>query len=176
MLLWGYYLVALIALLVALSLRFLRPSYRPLAWFGFGFFIISLSLVVQILPVRTVIAAERYAYPAFLGLLIMVGCGIQAFYSESRKALILSLIAALLMAYAIQSFQYRKRWADTEKLMLYAINRDKDHTYLFQPLSHLGIHEVERGDLQKGLDYLSLTKTKIEGYPLPGPELCTCIS
>lgn len=62
--------VIVIALLVML---YKAKWNKKIMWFGFGFFFITVALVLQIVPAGNVIMADRYTYLPYIGFFIIIG-------------------------------------------------------------------------------------------------------
>jgi tetratricopeptide (TPR) repeat protein len=87
--------------------------------FGFGFFIISIALVLQILPVGGAIIAERYTYIPYIGLFFIVGVFINNIYEDALpklkqyKMVLLGLFAIIILMYSYQANERTKVWKDS---------------------------------------------------------------
>ena len=69
---WQYY-ASLPALLILLFFIIRKSSIRKEILFGVIFFLITISVMLQIVPVGTAHTAERYTYVPYLGLLFIAG-------------------------------------------------------------------------------------------------------
>lgn len=116
--------------LLILGLLFL--IYRSLRFgkdilFGFGFFIITIALVLQILPVGGAIIADRYSYLPYVGLFFMLARGINRLL-EKRSNLKIPAIVLLTVFVGMccyLSFQRTKVWHDSISLWENAIQNEK---------------------------------------------------
>ncbi len=99
--------------------------------FGFGFFIISIALVLQILPVGGAIISDRYTYLPYVGLFFMIAYAINNLLenrSEKYSKFKIASIAALVLfsiTCCYLSFQRTKVWHDSISLWNNAIENEK---------------------------------------------------
>ncbi len=126
--------IVYISPIVILALTFL--IYRSMrfgkdVFFGFGFFIITIALVLQILPVGGAVIADRYTYLPYIGLFFIIARGIN-YLLENRSEKISSLkipsIAALVFFVGLccyLSVQRIKVWHDSITLWDNAIENEK---------------------------------------------------
>lgn len=131
----GFYpAVFYIAPLIILALAFLisrAKNFRKDLIFGFGFFIITIAMVLQILPVGAAIIADRYTYLPYIGVFFIIARWINSLIendSEKTKTLKTGSIAVLIlftMLFAYSSFQRTKVWHDSISLWSDAIDKDE---------------------------------------------------
>ena len=107
--------VVIVAGILLLSLPvigyFLWPRNRLLV-IGTGWFFISLLPVMNILPIRGVMMAERYLYIPFLGMLIILGSVEISRYRNYLKISFLSLSLVIVVAYASITHGRLPVWAN----------------------------------------------------------------
>ena len=120
---WYIYISPLILLLITfLVIRSMRAS-RGLA-FVFLFFLSTIALVLQILPVGGAFVADRYTYMPYLALFILPGFGLEWMKSHKSTLLVgargLMLIYAIVMAFLC--YGQVKTWKDSETLWTNVIN------------------------------------------------------
>ena len=66
--------------------------------FGIGFYLATLALVLQLIPVGSVVVAERYTYLPYIGLSYLIGLGLHRLYEANQEwipALVVPMIAML---------------------------------------------------------------------------------
>lgn len=100
--------LAVLALVIWLSRR------ERIAAFGLLFFLVTISLVIQLIPVGGAIMAERYTYVPYIGLYV-VACWYLLKGIEARKGLQSPLIAAFgifLLVFAGMTWNRNKVWAN----------------------------------------------------------------
>lgn len=97
--------------------------------FGFAFFMVTIALVLQIIPVGAAIIADRYTYLPYIGLFFILARWINNLIegrSERFKALKIPIIVALVLFILMccyLSFQRTKVWHDTLSLWNDAIEK-----------------------------------------------------
>lgn len=115
-----------ILFLIYRSLRFGKEVV-----FGFGFFMITIALVLQILPVGGAIIADRYSYLPYVGIFFIAARGLNVLLenqSEKFSSLKIPAIALLVVFVGIccyLSFQRTKVWHDSISLWENAIQNEK---------------------------------------------------
>jgi len=67
-----YYLAPVVTLLIIWGI-FKAKRFRKELLFGLGFYLVTISLVLQIIPVGSAIVAERYTYVPYIGLFLIIG-------------------------------------------------------------------------------------------------------
>lgn len=99
--------------------------------FGFGFFIITLALVLQILPVGGAIIADRYSYLPYIGLFFIIASGINYLiqnpsgkYSNLKVPAIAATVLFVLMC-SYLTMQRTKLWKDSLTLWNDAIKNER---------------------------------------------------
>jgi tetratricopeptide (TPR) repeat protein len=101
---------------LALALWALRRS-RPLA-FGLGWYVATVALVLQWIPVGAALTADRYSYLSSIGIFFILGMGLQALRDRDRTLGAVGwgaagLFAALLF---VQTIHQIGTWKDSEAL------------------------------------------------------------
>ncbi len=130
----GHYpMIFYIAPLIIFALAFLiyrsKNKSKDLI-FGFGFFIIALAMVLQILPVGAAIIAERYTYLPYIGIFFIIARWINNRIeneNEETKALKTPSIIALTVFGSMCCYltlQRTKVWRDSISLWSDAIEKD----------------------------------------------------
>ncbi len=110
--------------------------YKSLKWnkdilFGFAFFLISIALVLQILPVGGAIIAERYTYIPYIGLFFIVGKLLNNIITNNKhklakyKQLIVGAFAVIIIAYAFGTYKRSMVWENSISLWTDAIDKYK---------------------------------------------------
>ncbi|MFH0896246.1 MAG: tetratricopeptide repeat protein [Bacteroidota bacterium] len=129
---WYFYAsfpVAL-ALVVMIIMQYKR---RPVIFFGGLFFIVSLALTLQLIPVGFAIVAERYVYLAHAGLFIIVGWLISGLnnskVSKNSGTLIIALFACGI--FSLITWQQNKTWANGFTIFDNVVNVYPDHGHAY---------------------------------------------
>jgi protein O-mannosyl-transferase len=108
---WEYYAsLPFLLLLVWLVIR--RSSFREELLFGAFFFLICISLMVQIVPVGIAIAAERYSYIAYIGLFYIAGQWLAGIEPKRIQKYVLILFTLLVASFSVLSFMRIGTWKD----------------------------------------------------------------
>ncbi|MFA6923136.1 MAG: hypothetical protein WC223_02685 [Bacteroidales bacterium] len=116
-----YYLSFLAILLIVFSI-YKFSKYRKLLIFGFLFYMITLALQIQLVPVGKAIVAERYSYISYIGLFFMVG----QFYSDTEdnklkifnkaKSVFLIILIIYTSIFSYITWNRNKVWKDGNTL------------------------------------------------------------
>jgi protein O-mannosyl-transferase len=101
------YLLSLIGLGVYIIYR---QSFSKRIIFGVGFFIITIFLVLQLLPVGRTIMADRYSYIPSIGIFYMAGEGLMFLWSKKMKLFSIILISAFTVFFSAQTFSRCRVW------------------------------------------------------------------
>ena len=110
-----FYLCPLFLLLITWFVWRSKTRKRVLI-FGWLFYILSVILVLQIIPVGYVLVSERYSYLSYIGLIFMSGNIFIQFYESNISAtnFILRyrkyLLFIFIFIYSYLSFDYIKKW------------------------------------------------------------------
>ncbi len=120
----GYFYIfpALVVILIGILAYFFRKNKVVL--FGFGFYLITIALVLQFLPVGKALMADRYSYLPFIGIAFMIGYGIDRI-REREKLLKVSLLAGMAVFFVfwgVQTSAQIKVWQNPETLWTQAIS------------------------------------------------------
>ncbi len=100
--------------------------------FGVLFFIITIILVLQFLPVGAASMADRYSYVPYIGIFFMIG-KLYEYLSENEKLslrkssnYLLALLLAGYLAFSAVTFSRVKKWQDIETLFTDGIEKCPD--------------------------------------------------
>jgi tetratricopeptide (TPR) repeat protein len=96
--------------------------------FGIMFFICSIILMLQILPVGLAIVSERFTYIAYIGLFFIIGLGVSQLTSlyANKKSLIYAATGALILVFGTISFNRSDVWENGKSLWTDVINKYPD--------------------------------------------------
>lgn len=114
-------------LLIALAFVIYKSGkYRMISLFGISFFLITIALVLQILPVGGAVVAERYSYLPYLGFTLLIGEALYIKFGESpkffRTFIMLLISVALLFSYL--TWQRNKVWKNDMTLFDDALSKN----------------------------------------------------
>jgi tetratricopeptide (TPR) repeat protein len=155
-----YYISPVILLLIAFGV-YKAGAYKKELLFGFLFFMISIALVIQVIPVGKALTAERYSYVPYIGLFFILSrtyCDIQ----DEKFALVKKikpLFTLLLAGYAIYfcftTWERNKVWKDGMSLFEDVIQKNPMIDYAYINRAHaksdLGDHKSAIEDYNKAI-------------------------
>ena len=113
--------------------------------FGSLFFLFTLSIVTQILPVGNAIIADRYTYIPYIGLFFMAGMLFDPFImAKGRNSwYFLAIPLAILAVFSIKSYQYATTWHSNVTLWENALRQDPDNGVAYTDLAHYYIEKED---------------------------------
>jgi len=97
---WQYYGALPLLLLICLF-AFKKSSFRKEFLFGFFFFLITISVMLQLIPVGMSVIAERYTYIPYIGLFYITG----QLISNIEKIYLKKIVFVVLVLFALM-FSY----------------------------------------------------------------------
>jgi len=130
-----YYVAAIVLVLLLLASLFVKKYRRELI-FGFGFYAISISLVLQLIPLGKSIVAERYSYVPYIGLAIMVAkIALDALSSvkhvKTANTVVYICFGVCVISFSVQSYQRSVMWKDAYTLYTDVINKNPDESFSY---------------------------------------------
>jgi tetratricopeptide (TPR) repeat protein len=124
-----YYLSMILFILIVLGLWRLKTNKKEL-WAGMIFFLVTIAPVLPIFWSRMFLAGERYVYLPYLGLIFMLGAGVQILH-DSRGRIpnkyrtgLIAILAVFLLFLGISTFQRTKVWDHPESLLTAVIDQN----------------------------------------------------
>lgn len=107
-------------------------GYSKEVFFGLLFFIFTIVLVLQFLPVGSALVAERYSYLPYIGLASVVGYGLQSIYDLYSKSLVVVLLFLITLLMSCLTRKQSDVWQDQVSLFgqvvkLYPENSSSRH-------------------------------------------------
>lgn len=141
-----YYLSAALLLLIG----FLVWKFRKQAtlWFGVVFFLLTISLVLQFIPVGNQLTTDRYIYLPMIGLLLIAAQLLKS-YAQKKGVLLLFLLPLIL---AFQSHERAKIWSSDQSIWEDVI---LNYPNVAQAYNNLGSYVLLSNDKEKALDYFN---------------------
>lgn len=92
--------------------------------FGLAFYLITIALVLQIIPIGRAVVSERYSYVPYIGIFFIFG---QFFYNIKDKSTIKTVVSILLIVYTLMfsyiTYERNKVWKDGMVLFSDVINK-----------------------------------------------------
>lgn len=155
------YYFAPLALGLIIFLIYKAGKYRKDVVFGTLFFLISIALVIQIIPVGKALTAERYSYIPYIGLFFIIG----RFYTETAdggyagaqkiKNLFLIVLLGLTAFFCASTWNRNKVWKDGMSLFEDVIEKNPMIDYAYVNRAHaksdLGDHKGALADYDKAI-------------------------
>lgn len=145
---WEYFISPFIILLVIITVYKAKKMRRDLI-FGLMFFIVSISVMLQLIPFGGAIIAERYVYIPYIGLFIIIGlfyCNVSdnifAFSSKLKKPLPIVMTGFILFL-AITAFNRVPVWKNSVTLFTDVIEKNPDRDFGYQ---YRGVARAMAGD------------------------------
>jgi protein O-mannosyl-transferase len=109
-----YFAAPIFSLLLAAAAYFTWKKYRFVA-FGIAFYIVNLSLVLQIFSVGSAVIAERYTYVPYIGLFFIAGCLLDR-YAKGNMTKAYAVIVPVTLIFSVLSFLQIQTWKSGETL------------------------------------------------------------
>jgi protein O-mannosyl-transferase len=140
---WEYY--ASLPFLLILGFLIIRRSFfRKDMIFGFAFFLIAISVMLQIISVGPAIAAERYTYISYIGLFFIFGQWIAISLKKKIKNIVLILAAALFIVFACSTWMRIGIWRNGDVLLGDVIKKNPDNYVGYWIRANM---KMNRGDM-----------------------------
>jgi len=125
-----YYLSFVSLLAIAFGIYHMR-KYRRETFLGFGFFILSISMVLPLFWSRLFIVADRYVYLPYIGLFVIAGIWLKALLegeikvSSAIRNWILGFAATWILIFGMTAFVRTQVWQNTRTLMEDVIDKKR---------------------------------------------------
>jgi len=145
-----FYYASLPALLVIGWLAARRSAYRKEILFGVAFFLISMSVMLQVVSVGNAYMAERYSYVGYIGLFYIIAQFFVALYVRHKVAA-LSTLGLLIVMYSGLTEARIGVWKNTETLFTDVINKNPGITDLNYVYMLRGDFRANNGDVEGAL-------------------------
>jgi tetratricopeptide (TPR) repeat protein len=150
---YGYYITPIIlAAIVLLIVKF--KFEKKVLVFGSLFFILTISVVLQLFPVGESIVAERYTYIPYTGLFLIIAHYSSSFIKRKKNNINLrrSLIAVLLiylLFMTVSAYQRVKVWEDGVSLFSDVLDNYPDNYHAYHKLADAF---ETKGEQQKAIE------------------------
>jgi hypothetical protein len=128
-----YYVVPFILATIVGAMLYFK-KYRKEFIFGLMFYAITISLVIQLIPLGKGMVSERYSYVPYIGISIMFFSillnEIETRKNEKRnKTILFVLIGIIFMLFSFQSRNRINDWKSGETLMSDVINKNPNESF-----------------------------------------------
>jgi cytochrome c-type biogenesis protein CcmH/NrfG len=125
----------------------------PLLTFGAAFFLLTVVLVLQLLPVGRAVIADRYTYVPYIGLGLALGASVPLL--GSRSPVLVRLVVALLVAFGAMLFATTgarcRVWRENITLWTDVIRKDPNVGVAY---NNLALTFKDRGEYSVAMAYL----------------------
>jgi Flp pilus assembly protein TadD len=140
------YLAVFIGLCAAIfySLRFTKKII-----FGFGFFAISIFLVLQLFPVGSAVMADRYSYIPSIGIFYLAGEGINLLWRRKTKIFAFLVIGIVTVLFSIKTYERSKVWKNDLTLWNDVISKYQNSPL---PYNNRGNYLLSQEEYKKAID------------------------
>jgi len=149
--LWVYMGALAAVVVIVLTAVYFRKNRTVV--FGALFFLFTISIVTQILPVGNAIIADRYTYIPYIGLFFIAGVLLDRVIAGRPKAAryVLFMSVALLVVFTVKSYAQSMTWHDNVSLWKNALRHDPNNPVA---LTNLGHDYIEKEDYQTAIGLL----------------------
>jgi protein O-mannosyl-transferase len=124
-----YYYASLPALLAIIWSVVRRNAFRKEIIFGFFFFLVTISLTLQIIPFGNAIVSERYTYVPYIGLFFIAGQWISLSSNNRIRSYGIAILSVLIIIFSVQTFRRIGVWKNGEILFTEVIKKNPDQFY-----------------------------------------------
>ncbi len=146
-----YYLSPLLILLI-IWLIYKNKKHRKDLIFGSVFFLVTLSLVIQIIPLGQAIVAERYTYIPYIGPFFIVGRYYSRILERTNKVynFLFFIIVAFTIFFSIKTFTRNMVWRNSLSLFTDASSKFPGQNNLIY--NNLGTSKFNAGDYEGAIE------------------------
>jgi tetratricopeptide (TPR) repeat protein len=106
---------------VIYSLRFSKKIF-----FGFGFFAVTIFLVLQLLPVGNAVMADRYSYIPSIGIFYLAGEGYNLLWSKKLNWAAIILLSAFTIFFSVKTYARCGVWENNMTLWNDVISQNQN--------------------------------------------------
>jgi len=143
-------------LLLVLWLITRKNAYRREITFGVSYFLITISIMLQLIPVGSAFASERYTYIPYIGMFYILGQWIADTGINKYRNIVTGVFGLIVVVFTIQTWQRIGIWKDDDTLFGDIIKKDTPHAYSMSlALFEEGKKKKENGDMQGALQDFS---------------------
>ncbi len=157
---WYFYASVISFLGTAIILYKAYKNKWKVLFFGLGFFIANVILLLQVLGAGQGFLADRFTYIPYLGLFFIYAFFIEKYISEhrNRSKIVLAFTGIVILVYSICCFQQNKIWKNSETLWTHVLKYYRNTTL---PWGNRANHYRDNGQISKALyDYSQVIKLK----------------
>jgi Flp pilus assembly protein TadD len=117
--------------------------------FGILFFLITISVMLQLVSVGSALTAERYTYIPYIGLFYITGQWLSNIIAKKKSVkIVITLFSLVMIIFAAQTWERISIWKDNETLLTDVIEKnpgilDVNYIYLLRADSRLTNHDLK---------------------------------
>ncbi len=146
-----YYLsVPFLLLLAWLVIR--RSSFRRELLFGMAFFLVTISIMLQLIPVGSALAAERYTYISYIGLFYIVGQFVAKLIETDKwRVITISVGSLVIVLFSLLTWNRIGVWKNSDTLFSDVTNKNPDNGNICFVLWSWGNAKAHEGDFEMAI-------------------------
>jgi len=126
-----YYIAPFFLILLIILILISKKELRRTLLFGFLFFIITIFLVIQLIPLGYAVVSERYTYIPYIGLSFILAHIFMLILTKNNKVVLLILAIPYLIFLSFSTIKQNAIWKDSEALWTKVIDVYHDSYYAF---------------------------------------------
>ncbi len=148
---WYYYLSLPFIILIAwLAAR--RSAFRKEIIFGIFFFLITISVMLQIVTVGSALTTERYTYVSYIGLFYIIGQWMTGMWETKYGNMVAVVFALFVLTFSAQAYNRIGVWKDSNTLFTDITEKDPDNWRNAFVYYYWGISKSSEGFKQEAID------------------------
>ncbi|MCW3121782.1 MAG: hypothetical protein JWQ38_1274 [Flavipsychrobacter sp.] len=151
---WYYYL-SLPFLLLITWLVARRSAYRKEVVFGVAFFMISMSVMLQLITVGAAMYAERYSYISYIGLFYIAGQFVADKWESPSANTVMGVCVAFMLLFAIGTWDRIGYWQNTDTLFTDIVEKNPDNWRNSLVYNSWGEAKMYEGNSKDAIDLYS---------------------
>jgi len=122
---WEYYAsLPFIGFIAWLIMR--KTSFKRETIFGVFFFLIVISVMLQIISVGSAITSERYTYVAYVGLFLILYYWMEDLVRKQYQNIIIAVVSLFVIVFSVQTYARVGIWNNSETLFSNIIEKYPD--------------------------------------------------
>ena len=153
MLAWYYY-VTLPFVLILIWLIAKKNVLRKEIIFGFSFFMVTISVMLQVVNVGYALTAERYTYIPYIGLFYIVGQLISRIINRHRNYTF-GIISIFMIVFSVLTYNRIGIWKDSDILFSDILKKNPGNRYDCYVFYFWGLFKRDEGNRQEALQDFS---------------------
>ena len=165
---WYYYAsLPLLALLAWLAAR--KNMYRKEVLFSMAFFLITISVMLQVVNIGVEYVAERYTYIPYIGLFYIAG-QYASTAIDNKRNYVIGVLSVFIVVFSAQTWNRISAWKDTDTLFADMIEKNPGNWQNCYTYYAWGGYKTDQGDLQGAITDYSTAIKLAPGWEWPYME------